>query len=938
MGLFNTLLFRNYFPGDCHKSNTCYQHFYSLALETDFSADSDIIMADATLPQDVEMHDEARDTLGPLPEIHRRFRGREITSAQEPDRPPTFVVEEQVHDRRGQSLPTKVQRTPSKPSVGAIETDDGIRDPEFKAFIETEFKKHVIRDYPIIDFIDHVWNVHPSQIPAGDFELARMPLKQYLAAGRYSKESKFRELGETGAPLIGLAERAETRACVAFQELFQDMAKIVMERWREEDPVAADEIEGSRFQGTLRFLHEKIVKWNYANFKPDFGYVTEGGENTDAIAWDAFGLFGELKTDDTIGQQLGNTRVDQSLLDVQKEQPYTPSPPRKSRKRSKPDTPVEEGPSSKQRRSNQSDSVPTNKSKPNECVSKPPATAKLTPQESALLRFNQDEDEDCSEFTNNEIQAAKYLNELLSHGARNYATGFLVENEKISLWYGDRFGIIKSRLFNFIEEPHYFLLMVTAIIRASDEDLGFCPLIRNVPRNHLSHKGATLMVPAARDVNDKCIGKVEFKTAITEAKSIVTAYGTVGRGTTVIPITSIGKKNCKRFGKGRLVAKVSWQPVERYEEGHIRAVRKALKKSKDKAVRAALAYIVDLKCSSTLAINDPNVNLPRAFMTQLPGIPEDERRNFRILVLKEYFPLQFIDTSEELKKVFRDVVNGHYWAWTVAEVLHRDISISNVMFHRKAGRAIGVLCDWDLAETKKYLGEEPELTVDIGEYEAVRDLYKTMPQRRVTDHEPRTSGPDVSTQVLASPVNPTEQSDTEPAGNEDEDDESARRRKAKYRTGTGPFMAMDLFAPGSAPTHLYRHDLESFFWVLVWFVATHNPSAHTLGRMNQWQGSDLRSVYSAKVNFLKKVSVARRVLSKRHLQYDAMWKETLNPLKKIFHRVEHKASALEVLQPDYIDAYLEGDIAEMQDIGKEIVREARERNALVSYEIFVSNL
>ncbi|KAG0699202.1 hypothetical protein DFH29DRAFT_833949 [Suillus ampliporus] len=39
------------------------------------------------------------------------------------------------------------------------------------------------------------------------------------------------------------------------------------------------------------------------------------------------------------------------------------------------------------------------------------------------------------------------------------------------------------------------------------------------------------------------------------------------------------------------------------------------------------------------------------------------------------------------------------------------------------------------------------------------------------------------------------------------------------RTGTVPFMALDLLSPESQRgkvQHLYRHDLESFIWVLVW--------------------------------------------------------------------------------------------------------------------------
>ena len=41
---------------------------------------------------------------------------------------------------------------------------------------------------------------------------------------------------------------------------------------------------------------------------------------------------------------------------------------------------------------------------------------------------------------------------------------------------------------------------------------------------------------------------------------------------------------------------------------------------------------------------------------------------------------------------------------------------------------------------------------------------------------------------------------------------------SKHHTGTKPFMAIDLFHPD--PTvHMYRHDLESMFYVLVWITS-----------------------------------------------------------------------------------------------------------------------
>ncbi|KAG5637219.1 hypothetical protein H0H81_005382, partial [Sphagnurus paluster] len=49
-------------------------------------------------------------------------------------------------------------------------------------------------------------------------------------------------------------------------------------------------------------------------------------------------------------------------------------------------------------------------------------------------------------------------------------------------------------------------------------------------------------------------------------------------------------------------------------------------------------------------------------------------------------------------------------------------------------------------------------------------------------------------------------------GEEDEVESST----AQHRTGTFPFMARELLVDGRPPAHLYRHDLESFFYILVW--------------------------------------------------------------------------------------------------------------------------
>ncbi|GBE85467.1 hypothetical protein SCP_0706540 [Sparassis crispa] len=59
-----------------------------------------------------------------------------------------------------------------------------------------------------------------------------------------------------------------------------------------------------------------------------------------------------------------------------------------------------------------------------------------------------------------------------------------------------------------------------------------------------------------------------------------------------------------------------------------------------------------------------------------------------------------------------------------------------------------------------------------------------------------------------------------------EGSEEEREPAGKMRTGTVPFMALDLLMPGyygGKIARLYRHDLESFVWVLP-FVLLRNYS------------------------------------------------------------------------------------------------------------------
>ena len=94
-----------------------------------------------------------------------------------------------------------------------------------------------------------------------------------------------------------------------------------------------------------------------------------------------------------------------------------------------------------------------------------------------------------------------------------------------------------------------------------------------------------------------------------------------------------------------------------------------------------------------------------------------------------------------------DLVPGYRWLYDIPKILHCDISLNNLMFHKEGRNVYAVLNDLNLAVNA--------------------DVKSTL---------------------------------------------------SKHCTGTKPFMAIDLIHPD--PTvHMYRHDLESIFYVLVWITS-----------------------------------------------------------------------------------------------------------------------
>ncbi|TFK88995.1 hypothetical protein K466DRAFT_546057 [Polyporus arcularius HHB13444] len=165
-----------------------------------------------------------------------------------------------------------------------------------------------------------------------------------------------------------------------------------------------------------------------------------------------------------------------------------------------------------------------------------------------------------------------------------------------------------------------------------------------------------------------------------------------------------------------------------------------------------------------------------------------ERSHMRLVIDDVGRPLTKAKNTKELVRALRDATIGHKLAFEKAGVLHRDMSVGNILIVDEAEDEsfAGFIHDFDYsAMTDVAPGDEPELADSVG-----ADGLESMGV------------------VLTF-----------------KDDER------KERTGTYYFMAVEILR--SRVVHGVHHDLESLYWVLVWIVLRH--TVHNLS-VTQAQG------------------------------------------------------------------------------------------------------
>ena len=371
------------------------------------------------------------------------------------------------------------------------------------------------------------------------------------------------------------------------------------------------------------------------------------------------------------------------------------------------------------------------------------------------------------------LQVGRYLLEQFSVPAfRSHATIGLVDRDRIQFYHANRSVILVSSAISFSTrhqptDVDKFIAIVIAFSRlslcdsgilhnlqgtklfADNEKLPTSKPSRNSRKMRKSQRGHKLLLGDGADRLELTYGDV-----ISHEPSLS------GRGTAVLHATSPDLD-------GDFVVKISWPGSGRVPEDEFlrRAIETAESESRHKWALNHLPYLefsqsVDFDSDSTHG-KVANLFKNAEFAN---GEYEYEQRTLRIIVQERLYPLKTLTDVKEIAQVLLDVACGvylpasrlpyahdglvHRWLYEEVGILHRDLSLQNVMYRRtKRGKVYGVLTDFDLSSWKA------DLTSDY-------------------------------------------------------------TRTSQQRTGTPPFMAYGLLN-GSDAFHLYRHDMESIFYVML---------------------------------------------------------------------------------------------------------------------------
>ncbi|KAJ8517264.1 hypothetical protein ONZ45_g5537 [Pleurotus djamor] len=522
-------------------------------------------------------------------------------------------------------------------------------------------------------------------------------------------------------------------------------------------------------------------------------------------------------------------------------------------------------------------------------------------------------------LTTRNIQMPLYALESLAAGARRWTFGVFVDAFEMTLWYFDRLGAIHTQPFNFLADENRgsLALLVAGLTRCSAAQAGFEPLINEPgsitapPSTHVpfvpapSYDDAEIVVP--KSINKISVNDLRYR--IVGDEPLYGYRGTIGRGTIVYAVKALkGRKQDRE-----LVVKFSLPSLDRpiLESSMVRKLRTC------EGLRGMRKYLPKIIQARVFSMR--HMLYPR-FSMDLGRMAREEARRMTILVLPKYHHLWELKSLEEFKTVFRHLVECHYYCHSVGEILHRDLSENNLMWkYEDDGDDIEAdevyeeypaECErgeWDIKTEHQEPASSGETTTpELDDSDEIKDLnnQSTLNFDIKSELDSYNVGADHSELPEGTPSQPPPrpavrgkkkksqgESKGKPIGILGDWDLSTvlkngvvPRSAAKHRTGTQPFMAVDLLAD-APPPHLYRHDLESFLWVLLWAMVNYDLKGHRRipkdHPLSAWE-SDTTSNSKSKRGIIEHIQDLKAITDKVRPAFQPLIEEWVTPLVDLF--------------------------------------------------------
>ncbi|KAI0781947.1 hypothetical protein C8Q75DRAFT_544618 [Abortiporus biennis] len=461
------------------------------------------------------------------------------------------------------------------------------------------------------------------------------------------------------------------------------------------------------------------------------------------------------------------------------------------------------------------------------------------------------------------VQSAVYASESLATGMMDFVMNIMIADEFVTVWYYDRQSPIQCSGIDFLKDFPRFLVLLFALQRLRPEQLGRNPWFSS----------QNICIPGEEDY--KCHYYVKTSSDDSTALKITlderhfSPIGILGRGTAVYNVRERHGfvSPSEKEKEEKLVLKASWPERSRVSENDmlntIYSIIEALDVQDKQFVEG---HVPRYLWASDISVHDTSKIRQKLGLLEIdPNTDHDGSRINRLLLFKK------LSKSEEIfrreggdKKNIDERFIKIWWDCLVCHFIlwikgvhHCDVSDGNLMYY----------------------------TVDNGVHMGVLNDFDLATIDR---------------------------------------DGTASRPTGNLRTGTQPFMAMDLLKEagrkGDIP-HLYRHDLESFIWLLVWYSAPKTETYGTPLDMNSWETSTAEYCWKDKNAFWTNCREHRSDTQKelfllaRNLIY-AMNKKVFKPMADA---KEYEQTFIQVRSSEQLPPFSEPSPYELFEVFQNIV-------------------